>query len=147
MSEDVARGGGGERAEGGERARLLPELADIDEEAVGALFAETVIDIQIGPGAFIELDAEAGAPAGLHGLQAPVIEAGEGLAIEENDCAEKAVGGQREAVFRFQVYHLVATESALDISSAGTGIGIPIGRRQVEEGWFAAADDQPVIAP
>jgi len=135
---------GGER---GERTALSPKFADIDEEAVGSLFAETVIDIQIGPGAFIELDAEAGTPAWLHGLQAPVIEAGEGLAIEENDCAEEAVGGQREAVFRFQVHHFIATESALDISSAGTGIGVPVGRGQVQKGWFAAADDQPVIAP
>ncbi len=127
--------------------RRSEQFTDVDEEAVGTLFAETVIDIEVSPGALVEFDTEAGAPAGLHGLQAPVVKAREGFAVEENDSAEEAIGSQREAVFRFKIHHLVAAETALDISSAGTGISIPISRGEVQKGRFAAADDQPVIAP
>jgi hypothetical protein len=63
-----------ERRAGGQGS---PKLADIDEETVGALFAEAVVDVEIGPGGFVELDPESYAPAGLKGLQAMGVETGE----------------------------------------------------------------------
>src|SRR5580658_7592298 len=126
--------------------RSLPKFADVDEEAVGALCPKNIIDVHVGPGGLIELDAEARAPAGLEGLELVGIQAGEGLGVSEDDGAEEAVGGEREAIFGFEVNHFVAAEPALDIASAGTGIGIPVGGGEVEVGWLAA-QDKPVIIP
>src|SRR5580658_5464534 len=115
-----------------------PKLADVDEEAVGTLCPKTVVDVYVGPGGFVELDAEAGAPAGLKLLEPVGVKAGERLGVGKDDGAQEAVSGKREAVFSFKVDHFIAAETALDISPAGTGVGIPVGGRQVEVGRLAS---------
>src|SRR5580692_3400268 len=115
----------------------LPKFADVDEEAVGTLCPKSVVDVHVGPGGLVQLHAEPCAPAGLKGLKTMGVQARKRLRIGEDDGAEKAIGGEWEAIFGFKVDHFVAAEPALDVSPAGTGIGIPIGGGQVEVGRLA----------
>src|SRR5580692_401393 len=123
-----------------------PKLADVYEESVGALRSKSIVDVEVGPGSLVELDPEPCAPAGLKGLEPVGVQPRQRLGVGEDDGAEEAVGGDWETIFGFEVDHFVAAEPTLDIASAGTGIGIPVGGREVEIGRFAA-QDEPVVIP
>ena len=98
--------------------RILEYFAEIGEDATGAVEAKPIVEGDIRSGEFVELDADAGAPAGVDGFEAVGYRLGKALGIDKDDAAEGAIGGEAETVFGFQVEHVLAPEPTLDVTTA-----------------------------
>src|SRR5580658_2243920 len=118
----------------------------IDKQPIGSLFAKTIVDVQIRLGGLIELDTQPGAPPWLYGLQPMGVKPRERLPIDKDNRAEESIATERKSVFCLSIDHLIPAEPSLDVTTSRTGIGVPVGRGEIEIGWMTR-QDKPVIAP
>ena len=117
-------GGGEERSRGAGQGyavraeRTLEHLPQVGEDAARTVQSKSIVEGDVGSGEFVELDADAGTPAGVDGFEAVGYRLGKRCSIDKDYAAKEAVGSDAETVCGFQVEHIPAAEPSLDIAAA-----------------------------
>jgi len=109
--------------------------------------APAVVDTKIGPGELIETDPDAQSIARLDIFISGRSGLGKGLGVGKEHSAQQPVRSDAEAVFRFEIQHVEAPVSSLDIATGGIAIRVPSGAWHEQIGRVTIARREPVIAP